>query len=64
MLQIISNLGFKATQKFFHLTHLNRLVGGDEWKHKMETRVAGGRQESPSPVLHTQTHTVDRYILE
>lgn len=38
------------------VTHLNRLVVGDEWKHEMEARAAGGGQESPSSVLmHTWT---------
>lgn len=37
-----------------HSTHLNRFIGGDERQHKVETRAAGGGQESPSSAL---THT-------
>lgn len=38
------------------VTHLNRLVGGDEWKHEMEARAAGAGQESPSSAfMHTCT---------
>lgn len=37
------------------LTHLHRLIGGDEWQHEVETRAAGGGQESPSPAWFTQT---------
>lgn len=46
--------GVQTTSVKGDVTHLNRLVGGDEWKHEMEARAAGGGQESPASVA---THT-------
>lgn len=58
-LQISKDLGFEAAWMKVHSTHLNRFIGGDEREHEVETRAAGGGQESPSSA---STHTV-RYIV-
>lgn len=38
-----------TNRKLSYFAHLNRLVGGNEGKHEVEPRAAGGGQESPSP---------------